>query len=372
MIRIVTTRMHPADQVCRPANMPKPNMRFLRHIIKDTDTHNKALLAKEAAESKARLRTLEKEQKTQQAKTNPDARDICRRQMGDIQAILGGRKRRKVSGGGGGDDDDEPIQRSSSEKRHSGDRSDKSSKRERDLFRDRKDARGRHGRLKTDHGSDDEEEPARRSKKHESRHRSRRRSGSPRREEDREHRHSRRQRSRSSSPGRRSRSPSHRERKSRHHNERRQRALRESPESKRGAPHHQSDAHASKAESDSDPLEDLIGPEPLPKYRGRGALAQTAGIDRRFSETYDPTKDVMEDDDPGADNWDDAVESFRDLQKLRRHQQERMRDANFTEAQISKVAASEGEKKTDVDVRWSKAGEKREWDIGKSNDDEET
>ena len=40
--------------------MPKPNTRFLRNIIKGTDTHNKALLAKEAAESKARLKRLER------------------------------------------------------------------------------------------------------------------------------------------------------------------------------------------------------------------------------------------------------------------------------------------------------------------------
>ena len=39
----------------RPANQPKPNTRFLNNIIRDTNSHNRALLAKENAESQARL-----------------------------------------------------------------------------------------------------------------------------------------------------------------------------------------------------------------------------------------------------------------------------------------------------------------------------
>uniref|UniRef100_A0A8H7NKC6 Uncharacterized protein n=1 Tax=Bionectria ochroleuca TaxID=29856 RepID=A0A8H7NKC6_BIOOC len=75
----------------KPANLPKPNTRFLRHIIKDTDTHNKALLAKEAAESKARLEDLEHSEEVKRLKSNPNSHDIRRRQLGDIHAILGAR-----------------------------------------------------------------------------------------------------------------------------------------------------------------------------------------------------------------------------------------------------------------------------------------
>jgi len=67
----------------RPVNKPKPNTRFLRNIIKDTDSHNAALLAKEAAESKARLMSLETKEKRAGA-------DIRKRQLGHITAHLTG------------------------------------------------------------------------------------------------------------------------------------------------------------------------------------------------------------------------------------------------------------------------------------------
>lgn len=44
-------------------NAPKPNTRFLRNIIRETDGHNAALKAKEEAESRARLRELRSEEK---------------------------------------------------------------------------------------------------------------------------------------------------------------------------------------------------------------------------------------------------------------------------------------------------------------------
>ncbi|KZM19805.1 hypothetical protein ST47_g9117 [Ascochyta rabiei] len=40
------------------AGAPKPNTNFLRHIIRQTDSHNAALLAKEAEESSSRLRKM--------------------------------------------------------------------------------------------------------------------------------------------------------------------------------------------------------------------------------------------------------------------------------------------------------------------------
>ncbi|KAM3434438.1 hypothetical protein MY4824_005390 [Beauveria thailandica] len=82
----------------KSTNMPKPNTRFLRNIIRGTDTHNKALLAKEAAESKARLRRLEHAEETKRKKLNPTTKDLRERHMDDIQAILGGGKRRGRDG----------------------------------------------------------------------------------------------------------------------------------------------------------------------------------------------------------------------------------------------------------------------------------
>ncbi|KAL8698907.1 MAG: hypothetical protein Q9201_006307 [Fulgogasparrea decipioides] len=39
-------------------NAPKPNTRFLKNIIKETDNHNASLRAKEIADARARLRTI--------------------------------------------------------------------------------------------------------------------------------------------------------------------------------------------------------------------------------------------------------------------------------------------------------------------------
>ncbi|KAM4065125.1 pre-mRNA-splicing factor 38B [Hirsutella rhossiliensis] len=200
-----------------PANLPRPNTRFLRNIIKNTETHNKARIAKGEAQSKAKLQELDKADEARRRKTNPDASDIRKRQMGDIHAILGGTKR---TGDQGGDDDG----------------------------------------------------------------------------------------------------------------------------------------------GDSDPLNDLIGPAPPARHRGRGTIGGAANLDRRFSELYDPRTDTQDHDMDGGD-WDDTVEAYRDLQKLRLNQPQRMRSAGFTENQIERV--EDKREKTDKDVVWSKAGEKRAWDRGK-------
>lgn len=121
--------------------------------------------------------------------------------------------------------------------------------------------------------------------------------------------------------------------------------------------------------SDLDPLDDFIGPAPPPKSpirtRGRGTISAFSGIDRRFAEDYDPKLDVEMDAE--TDEWSDAVEAFRDRQKLRAAQEERMKAAGFTEEDLGRWKDS-GREKAEADVKWSKAGEKREWDIGKELD----
>lgn len=100
-------------------------------------------------------------------------------------------------------------------------------------------------------------------------------------------------------------------------------------------------------------------------------MSGSTGMDRRFSESYDPTVDVvMEDDDKQGGNWDDALEAFRDRQKLQQNQEQRLRAAGFADEQILKVNNSAKEK-SEADVVWTKAGERREWDRGKSEESEE-
>lgn len=117
------------------------------------------------------------------------------------------------------------------------------------------------------------------------------------------------------------------------------------------------------AEGDeSDPLEEFIGPAPpstsAVRTRGRGAIRATAAIDSRFSEDYDPASDVQL-EPAEAEEWDEAVEAYRDRQKWKQQGAERLRVAGFTEEQIRKW--EKGGEKDIGDVRWSKAGEKREW-----------
>ncbi|KAF7561436.1 hypothetical protein G7046_g2710 [Stylonectria norvegica] len=327
----------------KPANSLKPNTRFLRNIIKDTDAHNKALLAKEAAESRARLQDLEKSEEAKRRKTNPNTRDIRSRQMGDIHAILGGKKRRKPEG----EETpsvavQEPKVRDAPRKREL----------DEDLIRDRLAARKQHGRLTRDEDG--------RSKSDDRPHRDERRRARPRgkdddAEENRESRHSRSRRHRSRSPGRRRRSRSPRERSTRHRHRSPLQAAKDKDISKK---------RGNEDGNDSDPLDDLIGPAPPPQYRGRGTFGGSSSIDRRFSDTYDPKADVqMDDTEVVGTGWDDALEAFRDRQKLKQNQEQRLKAAGFADDQILRASAFNAP--AEEDVRWSKAGEKREWDRGK-------
>ncbi|KAK6008699.1 hypothetical protein QM012_000602 [Aureobasidium pullulans] len=66
----------------RSANAPKPNTRFLRNILRDTDNHNSALLKKEAEESRLRLQNLRHSHRpTQQLYSARDRHDPKRRRL---------------------------------------------------------------------------------------------------------------------------------------------------------------------------------------------------------------------------------------------------------------------------------------------------
>ncbi|EWG39292.1 hypothetical protein FVEG_02171 [Fusarium verticillioides 7600] len=330
----------------KPANMMKPNTRFLRHIIKDTDNHNKALLAKEAAESKARLKDLERTEEIKRRKTNPSVNDIRRRQMGDIHAILGGKKRPRDEDEAGPSSRRERADKDRRQERKHEQRSD-------DLFTDKRSEQRQHGRLSRDDRrskTDDESrrsDRSRRDHRHRDRSRSRDRSSSS---EEGQHRRSHKRRDRSRSPASRRRSRSPRESKSKHRYR--------SPLDRNEDPKRKEEE-----EEGSDAMEDLIGPAPPPKYRGRGTVGGSSGIDRRFSDTYDPKTDIQMDEDEVGNEWDDAVEAFRDRQKLRQNQDQRLKDAGFADEQIQR--ASGADEKSAENVQWSKAGEKRAWDVGK-------
>jgi hypothetical protein len=346
-----------------PANKPKPNTRFLRNIIKETDTHNAALLAKEAAESRARLHHLASNGHRSEKAGRSDGGDIRKRQLGAIAAILGDsrptkRKRLGVDGRVGKSErnsDNRSLEdRSTREPTRSEKQRDRSSKEDRD-----------------------DERPGRS-------HKSRRKYASltPERDADREDR-KRRRRSRSRSP----REHRNKEYRSRHRSHDRRRS-RSPDRSKRGAkdtgrlsrsPRRSSarddekavKAPVSKPDYDSDPLDDIIGPRPPPvekvRTRGRGTISRESGIDTRFSSTYDPAVDVQLDPDEEND-WDQALEALRDRQKWKQQGADRLKAAGFTDEEVRKW--EKGGERTEEDVKWTKKGESREWDRGKVFDAE--
>lgn len=91
-------------------------------------------------------------------------------------------------------------------------------------------------------------------------------------------------------------------------------------------------------------------------------------MDSRFSSDYDPKSEVQLEDDT-RDDWDDALEALRDRAKFRQQGADRLREAGFTEEQVKKW--EKGDEKTIDDVKWTKAGEKREWDRGKDAEQED-
>ncbi|KAK4555312.1 hypothetical protein LTR86_007609 [Recurvomyces mirabilis] len=315
----------------RAKDAPKPNTRFLGNLVREVDSHNAALKAKEEAESRARLRDLKREEQGRQDAGGERPRK---------KAGMGEREGRWASAFGGLGGSGLRNERKRSERRSSRDEEDGS----------RASQRARSPRRKTDSGRVDN---------HDKRSRRQDRSRSP------DHRKKRRRRSDS---GGKERSSSPRTSKSRH--------SKHSPEA---APHRSHQQHED-PNSDSDPLEPFLGPAPPPKNlpRGRGAFKPST-IDSRFSSTYDPKTDLHDPDEleTESDDWDMALEALRDRMKWRTQGAERLRAAGFTEEELERAQASrsagdgrEGREKGVEAVRWAKAGEGREWDRGKVEDED--
>ena len=90
-------------------------------------------------------------------------------------------------------------------------------------------------------------------------------------------------------------------------------------------------------------------------------------MDSHFSATYDPTLDVHPDSEDSAEeeDWDMALEALGDRQQWKRKQADRMREAGFGDDEIKKWEDG-GKEKSERDLKWRKAGERREWDAGKA------
>ncbi|KAF2786035.1 hypothetical protein K505DRAFT_422678 [Melanomma pulvis-pyrius CBS 109.77] len=348
---------------------PKPNTDFLRNIIRQTDNHNAALLAKEAEESRARLKEMNRERE-KEVKTREREHERQHKNRGDTK-----RKRSTYS-----DEDEEKDSRR--RRRHREDESrDSRSRRDRERDRDRRREKGR----REASGDDSPKRMSRHSKRNHEKERRHKDDSDEccrqsRRREDSSRRHRRRRsHSRSSSPaprthrryklsGRRnnslspvptSESPERSERR------------RTKPKSTEGAKH--SKHYSPAPDSDSDPLEALVGPlpprtQPAVRPRGRGAhKANSNAMDARFSTTYNPSTDVHIKSDI-EDDWGDALETLKDRERWKQQGAERLKAVGFSDEQVKKW--KKGDEKTEEDVTWAKRGEGREWDRGKVVDED--
>ncbi|KAL2831162.1 hypothetical protein BDW59DRAFT_140562 [Aspergillus cavernicola] len=331
---------------------PKPNTRFLRHIIKETDNHNTALKRKEEREARERMRQLRNQAPSS---SHNSARDHHRHSHRSDER------------------DSQRERRGDRDYRH---RSHRTRRRSRSASSDRDRPRAsRQSHASRDHDDDRYKRP-RRSHRHRSYSRSRSRSPHDRDLKSRgRHRRDRKR----SSPH--TRSPQTRER----------RKDIESPRREQYPNYNQA------VETESDPLEDFVGPltkENAPiRSRGRGAYKpNTSNIDSHFAPGYDPTLDVQPDDDDvqtsnkstrrpvaglmmGDDDWELALEALRDRARWKQKDEERLREAGFNndivERWKSNASTATGDEEGRLDdVKWSTPGQGREWDRGKVVDED--
>lgn len=357
-----------------PTNAPKPNTRFLRNIIRETDSHNAALRDKETQESQARLQDLSRHNQANRRACESEAHRRIR--SVDVYAT----KRRKLDR-----DDDSGNENERSIYRH------RSCNDSRSKHSSHRNDRDKHRYVEVDRPSADERsatrsQPHDHDRHHSHKHRHRKHYGEERDQSSVSRRHSR---------SRDLRSPDRTEAQRVEHRRRRRSRDRDKPTVRDDATQEESRVkqllgtkqttqHVKRStrheqDSDSDPLEalGLIGPRPLSPSRvvakGRGAFTggTASGIDRHFQANYDPSIDVAPSDpDTGQDDWDQALEALRDRQRWQQQGAERLRQAGFSEQDISKWengkrAGQSGSEAAKEDVRWSKRGESREWDRGK-------
>ncbi|KAL4884742.1 hypothetical protein BJY04DRAFT_181932 [Aspergillus karnatakaensis] len=333
---------------------PKPNTRFLRHIIKETDNHNTALKRKEEKEARERMRQLRDPVQSDHVSKDQHQRRSHRHD--------------------GRDRDSRRDRRDDHDNKH---RSHRRRQRSRSASPHRDRARDTRRRFKSRARDDDRQRRSRRSHRHRSYSKSRSRSpysGS------RSHRHRHRNRSNS-----RSRSP---ELRVKHKDKGAVREVRPSPmvsSDSRDKP------FGNEPGNESDPLEDLVGPLPKEdapiRSRGRGAYRpNTSNIDAHFAPDYDPTLDVHAEENgllsgnrssrrpvaglmTGDDDWELALEALRDRARWKQQGEERLRKAGFNDDIVDRwknnSTATGNDEESLENVKWSTKSEGREWDRGK-------
>lgn len=349
-------------------NAPKPNTRFLRNIVREADSHNAALLAKEAEESKERLRILRLKERAkrrgEEVSTNGGSEGSRSRtaQRPDRELYrVGGRKLSSIVTPTVRERDTEERPRERKRRRS---RSKTPDEKERSRSPDRE--RRRH-RKRSRSG---ERRSGSRSRKHRE-HRSERHHREKERDVDR-HRDREREKGKDKPSGRRNPPPDTKPRESRHRSPTRSKRHNDSDtdqdRNSRKKKKTGDSSHISPCAS-PDPLDVIIGPAPpppLPRARGRGTTSGASAMDARFSEKYDPSMDVRPDPDNG-DDWDNAIEAYRDRQKWKTQGAERLRSAGFDENFIT--AWENNDTKNTANIKWAKDGV-REWDRGKVVEEE--
>lgn len=350
-------------------NAPKPNTRFLKNIIRETDSHNAALRAKEVEESRARLRVL----------SDSDGRLLSPRGLnGELKS--GGHhrsKRRRTDGEDGekrnlrrdregrlpGRDRDEDCRSNASCHKSRDDRC--SSEDNEEQYHEHRHRHHRRTHRRRDYNDSYEHDRSSMKNPRRSRSRHRSRSRSPRSDGKYHQRHHRSPRPAISSS---SATPD-----SNGHYSSASRVIGDQAPCRPSA---NGDANGKKRAasrgSDSDPLDAIIGPPPPPpapkaQARGRGNFSSSSAMDSHFSSNYDPSVDVNLDPEMD-DDWDQALEAIRDRQRWQKLGAERLKSAGFTEEEVKKWETS-GEKK-EQDVKWKGRGEGREWDRGKVVEDD--
>ncbi|KAF3318377.1 hypothetical protein TWF173_007791 [Orbilia oligospora] len=341
----------------KPNSAPKPNTRFLKNLVKEADSHNAALLAKEAEEARLRLEKLrredgrskgrdrdrEKERRHHHRRSSrsrsPDARSTRRKERSRS------RSRSKERGKRDRDGDRKGVKRQRVEIGDI-DRLLQASRRER---RDGKKA-GNEEVTETDGIKSGDEVKA----------------GNERREVI---------------------VPEDREQEARHGQDQdRHRWINEDTSRIKGINHaldrlpilnlHENDdedplaEYLAKKSADQSPE---IGPSfPYkskngPRPRGRG-LPGSSAMDARFDPSYDPTMDVTPTNPEDEDDWEAALEALRDRQKWKQQGKERLKaagfDTDFIEAWETNTTKDESR------IKWSKDKGGRDWDRGKVIDDE--
>ncbi|KAI1926334.1 hypothetical protein LOZ66_002757 [Ophidiomyces ophidiicola] len=349
---------------------PKPNTRFLQHILRETDTHNANLKRKEEYEAREKHRQLQRERKfSRESKHDTRERES---------------KRRRVE--------------SSEDKER--DRRKRRSNRSRDYSSEREDYASTSIIHSTERNRKHNSDPRLRQESHRNRHHRRHEY------DDKYERYDKRGKSKHSSDSRRSHG--HKSSSKRHSDRQQTDIKKDAPKSAnpldRQLAHDSDDSDVHSTRSiDSDPLSSLIGPQPPSKAdardpptipRGRGAYkVNTSNIDSHFAEEYDPSTDILPGEDdlnsrknsrrPVAglategDDWDMALEALRDRVAWKQRGAERLREAGFGDKVVERWENTKAFAGLDncggdgdmADVKWAKKGEGREWDRGKVVDE---